>query len=172
MLKRGFIQIYTGDGKGKTTAALGLTLRAIGAGLRVYFCQFLKGQNCGELAFLKANSKNITLKRSGSSSFVFNTQPTDFKQAQKCFSQVSDAILSGKYDVVILDEIFQAVSLNILNINQLISLLKSKPSHVEIVLTGRDAPNEIIKVADLVTEMKEIKHYFKKGVQARKGIEK
>jgi cob(I)alamin adenosyltransferase len=171
MLKKGYIQIYTGDGKGKTTAAIGLSLRAAGAGLKVYFYQFLKGLKCSELNFLSSHPRLISIKRSGSSSFVFHAQHADFKQAQKCFHSVSNIILKGKYDVIILDEIFHALSLNLINSNELITLLKMKPKHVEIVLTGRNAPNKIIKIADLVTEMKEIKHYFKKGVKARKGIE-
>jgi len=172
MLKIGYVQVYTGCGKGKTTAALGLTLRAAAAGLKVYFCQFLKGTICSEIKYLQNNFNSIYLARSGRKSFVKKAKPIDFKQARDCFNSASSAIKGGKFDVVILDEIFQALSLNLINNNELETLIKLKPQHVEIVLTGRNAPKNILKIADLVTEMKEIKHYFRKGVQARKGIEK
>ena len=172
MLKKGFIQVYTGSGKGKTTAAIGLTVRAVGAGLQVYFCQFLKGQTCSEIKYLQSQRHQITFKKSGGTSFVKKVQPIDFELANECFQAAKAAMLSGKYDVVILDEIFAVVSTNLLNIKEIENFIKLKPHNVEVILTGRNAPKSIVKIADLVTEMKEIKHYFNKGVQARKGIEK
>lgn len=171
-LKKGYVQVYTGNGKGKTTAAIGLTLRAISAGLKVYFCQFLKGQNSSEIKYLKSNPESILFEKTGEKSFVKKAKPIDFKQARNCFHNAAIAIKDGVFDVVILDEIFSAISLNLINTNELEELLKLKPQHVEVVLTGRNAPKNILKMADLVTEMKEIKHYYNKGVQARKGIEK
>jgi cob(I)alamin adenosyltransferase len=171
-LKNGYIQVYTGNGKGKTTAAIGLAIRGLGGGLKVYFSQFLKGQNSCEIAFLKNYSKGILIERSGRKSFVKKVQHSDIKEAQRSFLKVSRIIKEGKYDIIILDEIFSALSLNLINSNELITLLISKPSHVEIVLTGRNAPKKIIEIADLVTEMKEIKHYYRRGIGARRGIEK
>jgi cob(I)alamin adenosyltransferase len=171
-MKKGFIQVYTGNGKGKTTAALGLSMRAVGAGLKIYFCQFLKGQKSCETIILKKKlSENITISRSGRDSFVLKAKKSDHERAQICFKKASQAISSGKYDLIVLDEIFHATMLNLISQNELIELLKNKPENVEIILTGRNAPEEIIKIADLVTEMKEIKHYFKKNIKARKGIE-
>lgn len=171
-MKNGFIQVYTGNGKGKTTAALGLSMRAAGAGLKIYFCQFLKGQKSCETIILKQKLfENITISRSGRNSFVLKAKESDHECAQICFKKASQAILSGKYDLIVLDEVFHATMLDLINQNELIELLKNKPENVEIILTGRNAPEEIIKIADLVTEMKEIKHYFRKKIKARKGIE-
>ena len=171
-IKKGFIQVYTGNGKGKTTAAIGLAIRGLGDGLKVYFCQFLKGQDSGEIKFLKNFSKGIFIDRSGRKSFVKNVQHTDIKEAQRSFKRVSRIIKEGKFDIIILDEIFSALSLNLIHSNELIALLISKHPPVELVLTGRNAPKKIIAMADLVTEMKEIKHYYRRGIRARRGIEK
>jgi cob(I)alamin adenosyltransferase len=170
-MKKGYIQVYTGNGKGKTSAAIGLAIRAAGAGLKVYFCQFLKGRPTSEIRIFKKLRSNISVLRSGRKTFVIDAEKGDFESARKCFQKVSKVINKGEYDVVILDEINNAMTINLINCNELISVIKTKPMHVEIVLTGRYIPQEIIKIADLVTDMKEIKHYYSKGIAARKGIE-
>jgi len=170
-MKKGYVQVYTGNGKGKTTAAIGLAIRAAGAGLKVYFCQFLKGRPTSEIRILKKLHNQITVQRSGRKTFVIDAEKCDFECARKCFQKVSRVIFKGEYDVVILDEINNAMAINLINSNDLVNVIKSKPMHVEIVLTGRNIPKEIIKIADLVTDMKEIKHYYSKGIGARKGIE-
>lgn len=170
-MKKGYIQVYTGNGKGKTTAAIGLAIRAAGAGMKVYFCQFLKGRQNSEIKILKRLKNNISLHRSGRKSFVIDPEKCDFEYARKCFSKVSRIIKNGKYNVVILDEMNIATAFNLIKTNELVNVIKTRPIHVEIVLTGRYIPKEIIKIADLVTDMKEIKHYYSRGIKARKGIE-
>jgi cob(I)alamin adenosyltransferase len=170
-MKQGFVQVYTGNGKGKTTAAIGLAIRAAGAGLKVYFCQFLKGKPSSEIEILKKINSHISIHRSGSKNFVIVPEKCDIECAQKCFQRVTRIIKKGEYDVVILDEINNAMAINLINSNELVNVILSKPKHVEIVLTGRNITKKIIKIADLVTEMKEIKHYYFKGIRARKGIE-
>jgi len=167
----GKIHIYTGDGKGKTTAALGLALRAIGAGYRVYIVQFLKGQDYSELKSLKP-LKKITVKRFGEKTFIHKvgTNP-DIMAAQAALNWSKQVVKSGKFDVVILDEIFLAVFFRLIPVTEIIKLIKNKPKNIELVLTGRKASPQVIKLADYVTEMKEIKHPYKKGLTARKGIE-
>ncbi|MFH1202257.1 MAG: cob(I)yrinic acid a,c-diamide adenosyltransferase [Candidatus Omnitrophota bacterium] len=165
------IQIYTGDGKGKTTAALGLAIRAAGAGLKVYIGQFLKGRTYCELESLE-KIKNIKIERFGRTCFI-KKRPTkkDLELAKRGFKKIEEIICKGCYDLVILDEINIAVSLGLLELGQLLRLIKKTPGDVELVLTGRYAHPEIIKVADLVSEIKDIKHYYEKGVKARRGIE-
>jgi len=170
-MKQGFVQVYTGNGKGKTTAAIGLAIRAAGAGLKVYFCQFLKGRQSSEIRILKKINSQISLLRSGRKKFVIVPKKYDIECAKKCFQRVTRIINKGEYDVVILDEINNAMAINLINSNELVNVILGKPKHVEIVLTGRNIPKEIIKIADLVTDMKEIKHYYSKGIRARKGIE-
>ncbi|MFA5118173.1 MAG: cob(I)yrinic acid a,c-diamide adenosyltransferase [Candidatus Omnitrophota bacterium] len=165
------IHVYTGDGKGKTTAALGLALRAAGAGLKVYICQFLKSRPTSELTALH-KLKKITVKQCGSQCFIRKSPAKkDIELAQGGFQAARKAIASGAYSVIILDEINCAVNLKLIGIEEVVSLLKGTPSCVELVLTGRNAPKQIKDCADLVSEIKEIKHYFKKGINARKGIE-
>ena len=165
------IQVYTGNGKGKTTAALGLALRAAGAGLKVYICQFLKGKKYCELIALK-KFKNIKIEQFGTDCFI-RKSPTekDIELAKMALRQISKVIKEKEYGVVILDEINVALSLNLLKLKDVIRLLRKAPAKTELILTGRNAPAQIIKLADLVSEIKEVKHYFKKGVNARKGIE-
>ncbi len=170
-MKKGFVQVYTGNGKGKTTAAVGLAIRSAGAGLKVYFCQFLKGRPTCEMKIFRKLDNRISVLRSGKKGFVTHPEKEDFEKANTCFRKVSKVISKGEYDVVILDEINNAMAINLINSKELIDVIKNKPKHVELVLTGRNIPQEIIKIADLVTEMKEIKHYYSKGIQARKGIE-
>jgi cob(I)alamin adenosyltransferase len=171
-MQRGYIQVYTGNGKGKTTAAIGLAIRAAGAGLRVFFCQFLKAQNYSEIISLRRFEDLITVKQFGNENFIVKI-PTDsdIAQAIEGFEEALHAIMSGMYDLVILDEINYAINLNLIKLQSVVQLIKNKPVPVEIILTGRNAAKEIIEIADLVSEIKEIKHYYKNGVLARKGIE-
>ncbi|RLD10829.1 MAG: cob(I)yrinic acid a,c-diamide adenosyltransferase [Chlamydiae bacterium] len=169
---KGYIQVYTGNGKGKTTAALGLALRASGAGLKVYFAQFIKGMDYSELYSVKRLSDNITLKQYGRECFIYKEpDEEDFKVARNGFSEVTKIIAEGKYDIVVLDEINIAIYYKLISVEEVLELLDNKPENVELVLTGRNVDKKIIERADLVTEMKEIKHYYQKGIHARKGIE-
>jgi cob(I)alamin adenosyltransferase len=164
------IQVYTGKGKGKTTAALGLALRAAGAGFKVYIAQFIKGKECSEHRALK-KIKNIKVEQFGSGRFVRKINREDIKSAECGLEAVKKALKDQRYDVVIMDEISVALRLNLLDCKELVELLKNIPPQQEVILTGRDTPCEILKLADLVSEIKEIKHYFHKGTKARKGIE-
>jgi cob(I)alamin adenosyltransferase len=172
---KGYVQVYTGGGKGKTTAALGLALRAAGHGLKTYIGQFLKGQDYGELASVKKISSFITIEQFGRKGFIHvteNPDEEDFQRAKDGLEKCFKAMKSKKYEIIILDEINVAVHFKLLTENQVHQFLDKKPEGVEIVLTGRYAPESFIERADLVTDMKEIKHYYRQGVQARKGIEK
>jgi len=166
------IHVYTGEGKGKTTAALGLALRALGQGKRVCLIQFMKKGDFGEIKAFK-KYKKITVKQFGRRSFVNLKKPglEDRQAAQKGIAYAKKAIKARKYKLVILDEINVAVKFNLLPLAKVLSLLKKVPLSTEIVLTGRFAHAKILKRADLVTEMKARKHYFNKGIRARKGIE-
>jgi cob(I)alamin adenosyltransferase len=172
--RRGYIHIYTGDGKGKTTAALGLALRAAGAGLRTYFGQFLKGQKYGELKSLKPLAELITIEQFGKDTFIHvdKATPEDLNMAQDGLYQCQHAMVSGNFDIVVLDEVCVAIHLAVLSLDDVLSFMAQKPSNVELILTGRRAPERLIQEADLVTEMVEVKHYFQRGVSAREGIEK
>lgn len=169
---KGFVQVYTGNGKGKTTAAIGLAMRAAGAGLHVFIAQFAKGMKTGELESLKKLGGNITVKQYGLPDFIKKPNDRDMELAANGISDVKEALLSGKYDIVILDEANVAVDLNLCSPEDIIEILNLRPDNVEIVITGRNAHPVILERADLITEMKEIKHYYNRGVQARKGIEK
>ncbi len=172
-LNKGLVQVYTGQGKGKTTAALGLALRAAGQGLRVYIAQFMKGQpHCGELTALR-KQPNITLRQFGRAGFVDpkNLAPGDIELAREGLAQSRQAIASGQYDLAILDELNLAISWGLVGLAEVLSLIKEKPQGVELVLTGREAPPELIALADLVTEMVEVKHPFRKGISSRRGID-
>ncbi|MFA6322108.1 MAG: cob(I)yrinic acid a,c-diamide adenosyltransferase [Candidatus Buchananbacteria bacterium] len=167
----GKIHVYTGDGKGKTTAALGLALRAIGAGYQVYIVQFLKAQDYSELKSLK-KLPAVVIKRFGQKSYIYKTaKPEDKKAAQQALVWSEKILNSGKHDLVILDEIFLAVFFKLITASDVIKLIKNKPQNTELILTGRRAPKAIIKLADYVTEMKEVKHPYQKGLLARQGIE-
>lgn len=165
------IQVYTGNGKGKTTAALGLALRAAGANLKVYIGQFAKGCRYSELNSL-AKIKNIKLEQFGRSCFIEKT-PTkkDKDLAKRGFEKIQKIILSKKYDLVILDEINIALHFKLLDLREVLNLIKGTPRDIELVLTGRYAHPKILKVADLISEIKEVRHYYKQGHKARKGIE-
>ncbi len=168
----GFVHIYTGNGKGKTTAAFGLAIRAAGNGYKTFIGQFLKGVKYGELEIEKFTEGLVKVKQFGKPSFVHEITEEDKKLAQKGFDECKKAIFSGDYNIVILDEINVALYFKLIELNKVIELIKNKPENVEIVLTGRYAPKELIELADLVTEMKEIKHYYQKGIEAREGIER
>jgi cob(I)alamin adenosyltransferase len=171
MRNRGLVQIYTGDGKGKTTAALGLALRATGAGKKVYIGQFLKGKTCSEHRVLK-KFKTIKVEQYGRSGFIKRTpQKKDIKLAKAGLNKIKKIFKAKTYDLVILDEINLALHFNLLDLGEVVQLIKTKPKTVELVLTGRYVHPRLIELADLVTVMKEVKHYFKKGVKARLGIE-
>lgn len=172
-LEKGLVQVYTGNGKGKTSAAFGLALRAIGRGLKVYVIQFIKGGfDYGEL-YAVGKLPSLTLKAFGRGKFVTLKPPEkeDIRLAEEAFKLAQEVVENGEYDVVILDEINVALDLRLISLERVVKLMKSKPAHVELVLTGRNAPNEVVEAADLVTEMKEIKHPFNQGFKARKGIE-
>lgn len=169
---KGYIQVYTGDGKGKTTAAIGLAIRALGAGKKVFFAQFVKGMEYAEHKILNTLSPAIYLKQYGLDCFIEKEATAkDIEAARKGLKEVADIIRSGKYDLVILDEANIALFYNLFSVEELLSVIDERADGVEIVVTGRKAPPELLKAADLVTEMKEIKHYYKKGIEARKGIE-
>jgi len=170
--KIGYIHVYTGPGKGKTTAALGLGLRAAGAGFKVYMIQFMKGRRYSELNAIE-NIKNFTIVQYGRDEFVSKEDPEqiDIDYAKKGFFHAKEIIKSEKYDLVILDEINVAVDYKLISLDEVIDLLNDKPEKLELVLTGRYAHPEISKIANVVTEMLEIKHPYTEGVLARKGID-
>jgi cob(I)alamin adenosyltransferase len=171
-LEKGYVHVYTGPGKGKTTAALGLGLRAAGAGFKVHMVQFMKGRRYCELDGIE-KIPNFSFSQHGRDEFVNKEKPDkiDIDLAKKGFSFSKDIIENKKYDLVILDEINVAVDYNLIDIHDIIKLIKNKPENLEMVLTGRAAHPEIVKMADYVTEMLEIKHPYQQGVEARKGVD-
>ena len=172
---RGRVQIYTGNGKGKTTAALGLALRAAGHGFKTHIGQFLKGQVYGELAAAKKLSPLLKIEQYGRKGFYHVTEDPDqddIRRARNGLKKSLKAMLSKDFRIVVLDEINVAVYFKLLEEKEILDFIDQKPKSVELILTGRYAPPSFIDKADLVTEMKEIKHYFHNGVKARKGIEK
>lgn len=169
---KGYIQVYTGDGKGKTTASLGLALRAAGAGLQVYIIQFLKKGDYSEIKAL-AGFENITIEQYGMNRFIKGKpSPEDIRAGEKGYKKLREVLTAGSHDLVIAEEANVAVSYRLISEDQLLELTDLKPDHVELVITGRGATQKVIDRADLVSEIKEIKHYYKKGVSARVGIEK
>ena len=170
---QGYVQVYTGDGKGKTTAALGLAVRAAGAGLKVYMAQFIKQGPYSEIKGLQALSSCISVEQFGCGGFI-KGQPSaqDVAAARKGLEKVTSILTAGHHQVVILDEANVAVALGLFSEKTLLDTIAAKPHAVEIIITGRGATPKIMAAADLVTEMKAIKHYYKNGVQARLGIEK
>ena len=172
-LEQGLTQVYTGNGKGKTSAAFGLALRAIGRGLKVYVIQFIKGGfDYGEL-HVTQHLPNLEIKAFGRGKFVTQVPPTeeDTKLANQALELAEQVVSSGEYDMVVLDEINVALHLKLIELDKVIRLIEEKPKHVELVLTGRHAPPKVLEMADLITEMKEVKHPYTKGMPPRKGIE-
>jgi len=165
------IHIYTGEGKGKTTASLGLALRAAGAGFNVFIGQFLKGKDYSELKSLK-KIKNIKVEQLGTRCFVKKApSPKDIVLAKKGLARIREVIKSGRFQVVILDEANIAIKLNVLGLKEVLDVVKRCPDCIELVLTGRYASKELKECADYVTEMREIRHPFKKKITGRRGIE-
>lgn len=165
------IQVYTGNGKGKTTAAIGLALRASGAGLNVYIAQFAKGKCYHEIKALK-NINRIKIEQFGRRCFIKSIpENVDVQLAIKGLKRVNEIITKRKYQMVILDEVNIAVKLKLIALIDLLALIKKTPKAVELILTGRYANPKIIKIADLVSDIKEVKHYYNRGQKARRGIE-
>jgi cob(I)alamin adenosyltransferase len=171
-MKQGLVQIYTGNGKGKTTAALGLSLRAAGRGLKVFIAQFAKGMFYGELEALGRFTPQITLRQYGRKCFI-EDEPTeeDHRLAREGWKEIREIAAKGEHDLLILDEIGIALHYRLISLEEVRELIRDKPGSVELVLTGRKIPQALYEQADLVTEMREVKHYYSAGVQARKGIE-
>lgn len=168
---RGYVQVYTGDGKGKTTAALGLALRAAGAGLRTFIAQFVKGMEYSELRALAAHPE-IEVRRYGRECFIEREpQPEDIEAAQAGLAEARQELASGEWDIVILDEANIATYFGLFPVEELLEVIAEKPEDVELVITGRRADPRVIEAADLVTEMREVRHYYADGVGCRKGIE-
>lgn len=173
-IAQGYVQIYTGNGKGKTTAALGLALRAAGRGLKTIMIQFMKGQLYGELDGVKQLAGLITIEQFGHPQFCRFTDPPDrhdVDQANAALKRLHDIMAAPSCDILIADEAVTAVMFKLIGEDELIALMAEKPRALELILTGRGATPRLIEAADLVTEMQEIKHYYSRGVQAREGIE-
>ncbi len=171
--RRAYVQVYTGNGKGKTTAALGLALRASGAGLEVFIGQFLKGRPTSESEALKRFEENITLEQFGTQrSIGQQMREEDVEGAERGKRRAEQVVREGAFDVVILDEVSVAARYGLVSEQWLLDLIDSRPPHVELILTGRYAPKSVLARADLVTEMRPVKHYYQDGVPARNGIER
>ncbi|MFA6450243.1 MAG: cob(I)yrinic acid a,c-diamide adenosyltransferase [bacterium] len=172
-LEKGYVQLYTGNGKGKTTAALGLAMRAAGAGLRTYIGQFMKGQHYSELDAVRMFEPLIEIEQYGQPQFCVpgKVLPEDVGLASAGLEKARAAISGGDYDIVVLDEVCTALYFKLLHVDDILAVMKGKPEKMELILTGRYAPDALIAAADLVTEMKEIKHYYQNEVKSRKGIE-
>ncbi len=172
-MENGYVQIYTGDGKGKTTAAFGLALRASGHGMKSYIGQFMKGQKYGEVEMLAGNPL-VAVEQYGDPHCFRKEEVTEKhrRMARAGLARAGDAMRPGNYGLVVLDEINTAIWFGLLSLGMVTEFIREKPSHVELVLTGRKAPEELIRMADLVTEMSEVKHYYQQGVLARDGIER
>jgi len=174
MLNRGLVHIFTGDGKGKTSTALGTVLRALGHGLRVYITFFMKGgdYHYGERRILP-QLPNVTMASFGSGGFIARRgiKPEDIEQAKQAMAAAREAMLSGNYDLVVLDEVNLAVAWKLIELDEVLRLINDKPQNVELILTGRQADNRLVKLADEVIEMLNIKHPYSEGVTARKGID-
>lgn len=173
-MKKGYTHVYTGNGKGKTTAALGLAVRAAGSGLRTLFIHFMKDYQYSEVHGLFFLSQFIQIEQFGSDRFVVDRrQPTaeEVASIKKALTRTRRAYKENLHDIIVLDEIFPAFYFGIITIEEILAIINEKPDNIELALTGRYCPQEVIDAADLVTEMKEIKHYYTKGVLSRKGID-
>ncbi|BES65552.1 cob(I)yrinic acid a,c-diamide adenosyltransferase [Gottschalkiaceae bacterium SANA] len=168
---KGYLHVYTGNGKGKTTAALGLSLRAVCAGKRVFFGQFVKGMKYSETKAIEY-LPNFEMEQFGLNCFIEN-DPTqaDIDAALQGLDRIREVIDSGDYDLVVLDEVNIAIYFKLFSVEDVVELIENRPEQMEMVCTGRYAPEALLDLADLVTEMKEVKHYYQQGVMARKGIE-
>jgi cob(I)alamin adenosyltransferase len=174
-LRRGYFQVYTGNGKGKTTATLGMAFRAAGHGMRTYIGQFMKGQVYGELKACRLLAPLIKIEQYGKKILMHAGDipaADDIEMAKEGLRRAREAMLSGAYEIVVFDEINAAHFYHLITIDEMIETINMRPAHVEVIFTGRYAPPEIVATADLVTEMKEIRHYYQQGVGARKGIER
>ncbi|MBE6032256.1 MAG: cob(I)yrinic acid a,c-diamide adenosyltransferase [Firmicutes bacterium] len=171
-MEKGYIQVYTGNGKGKTTAALGISLRCLCAGNRVFFGQFMKGQDYSELKAKEIFCGQLEMEQFGDVEFVHGKpSEKDMEMARKGLARMEEVLVSGEYDMVVFDEINTSLFFHLVEPADVLAVLDKKPEKTEVILTGRYAPQEILDRADLVTEMKEIKHYYNAGVMARTGIE-
>lgn len=173
-LKQGFVQIYTGNGKGKSTAAIGQAVRMAGFEAKTYIAQFMKEYPYNELNSLKHLSKWITVEQFCGDEFVYKKElpgENELTKARNGLDSAKVKMLSGEFNLIILDEAIVAIYFKLIETKDIIEFIKSKPKDVELILTGRYCPDELISLADLVTEMKEIKHYYQKGVTSRRGIE-
>lgn len=170
-MEKGYIQVYTGNGKGKTTAALGLSIRAVCAGKKVFFGQFVKGMEYSELKCTEFIS-NLEIEQFGRRCFIYE-EPSeeDITAARGGLKKMSDILKSGDYDIVVMDELNIALYFKLFTVEEALKAIKGRAAGVEVVITGRYAPKEIIDIADLVTKMKDVKHYYYNGVEARQGIE-
>ena len=172
---KGYIQVYTGNGKGKTTAALGLAFRAMGYGLKTYIGQFMKGQVYGELKASRAVFPSIIIEQYGKRTLMHVEdvpESDDVEMAKQGLLRARELMLSGSYDIVVFDEIITAHFFHLITMDEMIETINIKPPNVELIFTGRYAPPQLITMADLVTEMKEVKHYYQRGVKARNGIDR
>jgi cob(I)alamin adenosyltransferase len=172
-MEKGYVHVYTGNGKGKTTSSIGLMIRAIGAGKKVYFGQFMKEGEYSEIKIIKERFKEIKLEQYGQDGFIINRKANDKEllQVSNGFERAKEVLMSGEYDVVVLDEINVAHFLDLITDEDMFFLIDNKPKEVELILTGRYASKEVIERADLVSEIKEIKHYYNEGIAARTGFE-
>ncbi len=172
-MDRGHVQVFTGDGKGKTTTAIGLTLRAVGAGFKIFFAQFVKQGEYSEIKAFRRFSDQITVEQFGLEKFTDkDPHPDDIIAAQNGLERVRSIMAENTYDMMVLDEITVAVKLGLIAANDLLGLIVNKPRRLELIITGRYASPRIIENADVVTQMKAHKHYYDSGVKARVGIEK
>ena len=168
----GRVQVYTGKGKGKTTAALGLALRAAGAGFRIFIAQFVKGRRFGEIEALERLRDRIEIRQFGRADFIVGTPtPADRECARQGLEAVREILAAKQHRLVILDEINVAAHLGLISVEEILDLIDRKPETTELVLTGRNAHPRVIEQAHLVTEMREVKHYYAAGLPARQGIE-
>lgn len=168
------IQVYTGNGKGKTTAAIGQVVRAAGCGMKSYFVMFMKDFEYGEIKILRELSESIEIKQFCNDEFVFKKEMPSEKLKEEARKGLNDSLnnmLSGKYNIIVLDEILVSIYFQLIDLQDLIGFIKEKPKDVELILTGRYCPNKILELADLVTEMNEVKHYYQKGITSRKGFD-
>jgi cob(I)alamin adenosyltransferase len=171
--RKGLVQVYTGNGKGKTTAAFGQALRAVGQGFRVCVIQFMKGRKYGEFLAAERCLPNLTIHLSGLDSFVMRDHPAppDIELAKQGLDLAREAVASGDYDMVILDEINVAVDFKLIPLAEVIDIIQTRPPTLDLILTGRYAPPEIVELADTVSEIREIKHHYNAGIKDRAGIE-